>query len=162
MGTFKATLGAIVRPLGHPTEMVPTKPGEVQPIGNLVVFDSTNRYYKNPATSATSKNFAVVVNTNMNGKYDAQREVIFGHGNEVHVNVKASGAIIPGNDVIFSTTAAGQVETANTGGTDAGTDKIVGKFVCKALEFWKDGIANAFTNAAANDIVTILLYQPRS
>jgi hypothetical protein len=162
MGSFKVTAGAIVRPLGHPTKMVPTKPGEVQPIGRLVFFDETNRYFKNPATSQTSGNFGVVANTNLNGKYDGQREVVFGHGQEVWVNVIASAAIVPGREVIFSTTVAGQVQTANADGSDNGTAKVVGKMICKASEFWKDGIENAFTNAAANDVVTILLYEPTS
>lgn len=157
MGSFKATVGAIVRPLGHPTDMVPTKTGEVQPIGNLVVYNTTNRNYENPAVSATNGRFAVVVNTNLNGAYDAQREVVFGHGQEVHVNVRAGGTIVPGNEVIFSATP-GRVDAAT--GPDAGTLKVVGKFVCKALEFWKDGIEEPFTNAASGDIVTILLYGP--
>jgi hypothetical protein len=158
MGSFKAKAGALVRPLGHPSDMVATKPGEVQPIGSLVFFDETNRYFKLPATSQTSRTFGVVANTNLNGTYDGQREIWMGHGSEVFVNVVASGAIVPGREVIFSTTVAGQVQTAATDGTDNGTAKVVGKFICKALEFWKDGIANTFTNAAANDIITIQLY----
>lgn len=160
MGSFKSTAGALVRPLGHPSDILATKPGEVQPNGGLVYFDETNRYYKNPATSQTSRNFAVIAATNLNQTYDGQREMWRGHGSEVHVNVVASGAITPGREVIFSTTVAGQVETAATAGTDNGTAKVVGKMICKASEFWKDGIVNAFSNAAANDIITILLYQP--
>jgi hypothetical protein len=162
VGTFKTSLGTIVKPLGHPTEMVKTKSGENQIAGNLVVWDRTNGYFKLPATSATSKYFGMVVLSNLNGTYDGQREVIFGHGTEVWVTLKSSGAIIPGDDVIFSTTVAGSVETAATAGTDAGTDKLVGKFICKASEFWKDNIANAYTNAALNDNVIVQLLQPRA
>lgn len=157
MGQFKATPGAIVKPLGFPTKMVPTKPGEVQPIGNLVVYDTVNRYYANPAASATNGRFAVVANTNLNGTYDGQREVVIGNGQEVMVNVRAGGTIIPGTEVVFSATP-GRVDAAT--GPDAGTQRVCGRFEFKALEFWKDGIQNPYTNAAAGDIVTILLYAP--
>lgn len=158
MGSFKVNAGAIVRPLGHPTDMVPTKPGEVQPIGSLVIKDALG-YYKLAPTGATSGDFGVVTLTNLNGKYDGQREVIFGHGVEVWVNVVANGTIVPDKEVIFSAGTAGRVDQAAGDGTDAGTLKVCGKMKHKASEWWKDGITQTYTNAAAADVVTIVLYQ---
>lgn len=157
MGQFKATVGAIVKPLGFPTEMKPTKPGENQPIGNMVTYDFTNKYFANPAASATSGRFGVVANTNLNGNYDGQRELVIGNGQEVLVNVRAGGTIVPETECVFSATP-GRVDGAT--GPDAGTLRVCGKMVCKALEFWKDGIEEPFTNAASGDIITMLLYAP--
>ena len=156
MGSFKTSLGAIVRPLGHPTELVKAKPAEVQPIGSLVVFDPAGPYYKLAPTGASGRRFGVVALANNSAKFDGKREIVTGHGTEVRVNVKSAGVIVPGAEVIYSASVAGSVDTI--GATAEGSFKVVGRYLFRADEFWKDGINNTFTNAALNDTITIQLY----
>lgn len=163
---FKVQKGAIVRPLGFPTEIAKAKSSEnaSQLPGKFVVWNKTNAEYELPATGATtafSNKFGVIVNSNLND-IAGKREVVVGNGTEVLVQVVSQTAIVPGWDVILSESVAGDVDTADVSGADLGTSKIVGKFVCKATEFWKDGINNTFSNAAQNDIIIIQLYGPNS
>lgn len=159
---YKPQLGSIVRPLGHPTDLVKAKSSEnaSQVPGKLVIYNYTNLEYELPPTgvlTAQSTDFGVITNTNINDRAGV-REIYKAHGSEVLVTVKAQTAIKPGGEVIFSEVVAGDVDAADGAGGDKGTSKVCGKMVCLATEFWKDGINNTFSDAAQNDLIIIQLY----
>jgi hypothetical protein len=161
---FKVQKGAIVRPLGFPTELHKAKSSEnaTQLPGKFLVYNYTNKEFELPAIgalTAQSDYFGVIVNSNLND-IAGKRELIIGNGTEVLCQVVAQTAIVPGREVILSEVVAGDVDTADVAGGDNGTRKVVGRFICKATEFWKDGINNTFSNAAQNDIIIIRLYAP--
>ena len=84
---FKVQKGAIVRPLGFPTEIAKAKSSEnsTQVPGKFVVWNKTNQEYELPATGATtafSNKFGVIVNSNLND-IAGKREVVVGNGTEI-------------------------------------------------------------------------------
>lgn len=158
-----APLGEIQRPTeGFRTEIVKTKTGENQTFGSVLTFN-TGGYYELAPTNASSYNHVIVVNTQTNvgnaaanADIDGVREVLKRDW-EIVVKLTTSAVpLVPGAEVKFSATVPGTVDRYITG-TDTDRGKIVGVFVKKANEWYKD-VTATLTNGAAGDNIIIRKY----
>jgi len=156
--------GDIFRPTeGFRTEMVKTKPGENQLPGDVLVWDSTNKYYKIAATNATGVNSAVVVNTDTNVNHgaaniniDGKREALV---RDWEVAVTCTSGCNVGDELKYSATVAGTVDKYVIG-SDTDGNKIVGRCVKLASEEHY-GVDKVLTDPPANSLIIMYKYPSR-
>jgi len=152
-------LGNIKRPFeGFRTEIEKTKPGENQTFGQVLEWNRTAGYYQIAGAATSNPKFAIVVDTQTNvgsqaanADIDGIREVLV---RDWEITVKASGAIPVGSEVKFG--ANGTV-AAWVPGTDTDRNTVVGYFVKKESEEYKD-VTATLTAAADGDNIIIKKY----
>jgi len=158
-------LGTIIRPTeGFRTEVVKTKAGENQAIGDVLVWSLTTRQYEKPANNATGARSAVVVNTQTNVGIDASNSNIDGVREvlerEWEVVVKTTSGCNIGDYLKYSATVPGTVDKYDPA-TDTDGNKIVG--VCVKLESQEHyDVTATLTNPGAATNIIMRKFGPRA
>lgn len=157
-------VGTIIRPTkGWRNEMIRTKTGENQKIGDIVVWNLTNKNYELPATDASNPKSAIIVNTQTNVGIDSTNSNIDGVREalemEWEIVVKCITGCNIGDELKYSATVAGAVDKW-VPGTDTDVNKIVGR--CVKLESQEHyDVTSTLTNPGTNSLIIMLKYARR-